>query len=75
MGGEATSSAERLAAALFDRSDQIALFPQSGRMIPEFQAERLREVLDQGFRIWYEVFDDRIEVFGVVSSRQDLSAD
>ena len=41
-------------------------------MIPEFQMEHLREVLEQGFRILYEVFPDRIEVFGVVSSRQDV---
>ncbi len=50
-------------------------FPNSGRKIPEFQAEHLREILEQGYRIMYEVFPDRIEVFGVVSSRLDLTAD
>ncbi|GMV86390.1 MAG: hypothetical protein AMXMBFR80_22450 [Dehalococcoidia bacterium] len=62
----------RLADAIIARADQIADFPRSGRMIPEFQMEHLREVLEQGFRILYEVFPDRIEVFGVVSSRQDV---
>ena len=57
------------------RADQIADFPRSGRKIPEFQAEHLRGVLEQGYRIMYEVFPDRIEVFGVISSRQDLTAD
>ena len=65
-------SALRLADAIIARADQIADFPRSGRMIPEFQMEHLREVLEQGFRILYEVFPDRIEVFGVVSSRQDV---
>lgn len=41
-------------------------------MIPEFQSQRLREVLEQGYRILYQVFEDRIEVFGVVHSRQDV---
>lgn len=41
-------------------------------MIPDFQMDHLREVLEQGFRIMYEVFPDRIEVFGVVSSRRDV---
>jgi hypothetical protein len=41
-------------------------------MIPEFQMEHLREVIEQGYRIVYEVFEDRIEVFGVVSARADV---
>jgi plasmid stabilization system protein ParE len=66
-------SAERLAKAIIARVDQIAEFPQSGRMIPEFQLPRLREVLEQDYRILYEVYADRIEVFGVISSRQLLT--
>lgn len=34
--------------------------------------ESLREVLEQGYRILYEVFPDRVEIFGVISSRQEL---
>jgi hypothetical protein len=34
--------------------------------------DHLREVLEQGYRILYEVFPDHVEVFGVVSSRQDV---
>jgi plasmid stabilization system protein ParE len=64
--------ATRLAAALFDRSERLALFPNSGRMLPEFQSPNLREVIEQGYRILYQVFPDRVEVFGVVHSRQDV---
>ena len=65
-------SAKRLRAAIIDRADNIVDFPHAARMIPEFQMEHLREVLEQGFRVMYEVFEDRIEVFGVVSSRRDV---
>jgi plasmid stabilization system protein ParE len=78
IGGRAgwsEDSALQLAAAIIARADQITDFPRSGRMIPEFQMEHLREVLEQGFRILYEVFPGRIEVFGVVSSRQDAFPD
>ena len=51
---------------------RIQEFPRAGRRIPEFQVEYLREVLEQGYRIMYEVFVDRVEVFGIVSSRQDI---
>jgi plasmid stabilization system protein ParE len=71
-GAWSEDSALRLAAAIIARADQMADFPRSGRMIPEFQMEHLREVLEQGYRILYEVFPNHVEVFGVVSSRQDV---
>lgn len=67
-----TSTASDLILAFLRRLRQIREFPMSGRMIPELQHERLRDVLEQGYRILYEVFPDRVEVFGVVSSRQDI---
>lgn len=68
-------SATELAFALIRRLRQIRDFPASGRMVPELQHPNLREVLEQGFRILYEVFPDRVEVFGIVSSRQQLAPD
>lgn len=62
-----------LARDIVARGQQLAEFPWSGRVIPEFQTEHLREVLEQGFRILYEVFPDRVEVFGVISSRRNLA--
>jgi hypothetical protein len=29
-------------------------------------------MLAQGYRILYEVFPDRVEIFGIISSRQDV---
>lgn len=66
-------SGVRLAREIVARGQQLAEFPSSGRVIPEFQLEHLREILEQGYRILYEVFPDRIEVFGVISARQSLA--
>lgn len=65
------ASSSTFAKAIFGREAQLVRFPGSGRMIPEFQMEHLREVLEQGFRILYEVFPDRVEVFGVVPAKRD----
>ena len=64
-------SSGKLSQAIFDRETQLAMFPGSGRMIPEFQMEHLRELLEQEFRVLYEVFHDRVEVFGVVPAKRD----
>lgn len=71
-GWATEESGIRLARDIVGRGHQLGEFPWSGRVIPEFQSEHLREVLEQGYRILYEVFSDRVEVFGVISSRQDL---
>ncbi|MGE0599947.1 MAG: type II toxin-antitoxin system RelE/ParE family toxin [Dehalococcoidia bacterium] len=68
----APESAQDLIFAILRRLRQVRDFPNSGRIIPEFQMESLREVLEQGYRILYEVFPDRVEIFGVISSRQEL---
>ncbi|MBE0611321.1 MAG: hypothetical protein IH609_18205 [Dehalococcoidia bacterium] len=71
--GQRTRAAPASLGTSWARGQQLAEFPWSGRVIPEFQTEHLREVLEQGFRILYEVFPDRIEVFGMISSRRNLA--
>lgn len=43
-----------------------------GRTVPEIGIEQIREVIESGFRIWYEVRADRIEILAIVHSRQDF---
>lgn len=68
-------SADRLSAAILKRTRQLGAFPRSGRVIPEFQVESLRELLEDEFRVLYEIYPDRVEVFGVVSARRQLLPD
>ena len=64
--------ADDLVLELLRRLRQIRDFPRLGRIVPELQHEDLREVLEQGYRIIYQVFPDRAEVFAVLHSRQDI---
>lgn len=65
-------AAERLRDAIDRHARLLEDHAYLGRVIPEIGVEQLREVLESGFRIWYEVRTDRIEVFAVVHSRQDF---
>lgn len=40
---------------LIDRATQAALFPHSGRIVPEFLDENLREIIEDKYRIVYEI--------------------
>ncbi len=48
------------------RSEQIAAFPLSGRVVPEFNVGQLRELFQRPYRIIYHVQPDKIEVVAVV---------
>ena len=45
--------------SLIDRAKQAVEFPQSGRIVPEFCDESLREFIEGNYRIVYEIFEDR----------------
>ena len=51
---------------------RLADHPLSGRMVPEHGSPRVREVIVGDFRVMYETFPDRVEVFAVVSAAMDL---
>jgi plasmid stabilization system protein ParE len=50
------------------RSEQIGLFPGSGRMVPEYKREDIREVLESPYRIK----EDQIDILAVMHSAQRL---
>jgi toxin ParE1/3/4 len=64
--------ADRLIDKLTRRSEQIAAFPLSGRMVPEYKDESIREVIERPYRIIYRIKVDQIDILAVVHGAQDL---
>jgi plasmid stabilization system protein ParE len=48
------------------RSRQIASFPQSGQMVPEYQDPDVREVIAGSYRVIYQIGADGIQVLAVI---------
>lgn len=67
--------ASRVIDRLLSRSEQIADYPLSGRVVPEHQSQELREVIESPYRIIYLVAADRLEVLAVIHSRQAFLLD
>jgi addiction module RelE/StbE family toxin len=67
--------ARRMIERITTRVDQIAAFPLSGRIVPEFHIGQLREVFEPPYRIIYRIRPDRIDVITVVHMSRDLNAD
>jgi len=47
--------AQRLVERLTQRSEQIVKFPFSGRIVPEFETEQIREIIEGSYRIIYYI--------------------
>jgi len=54
------------------RSEQIADQPQSGRKVPEYQAEDIRELIEKPYRIIYRIKADQIDVVAVIHGARRL---
>jgi plasmid stabilization system protein ParE len=67
--------ADRLVDRLTRRSEQFGEFPHSGRSVPEYMREDIREAIEPPYRIIYKVRDDRIDVLGVVHGARQLPPD
>ena len=58
--------AKRMVDRLTRRSQQIAEFPLSGRRVPEYDADQIREVIEGPYRIIYHMKPDQVDVVAVI---------
>jgi toxin ParE1/3/4 len=67
--------ADLLVAHLIAAVDHLATFPLSGRIVPEFQQEDLREVIHGNYRVVYRVHVDAIAILTVFHAARLLPGD
>ena len=58
--------AKRVVDRITRRSEQIAEFPLSGRKVPEYQTEDIREIIEKPYRIIYRIKSDQIDILAVI---------
>ena len=62
----------RMVDRLTRRSQQIADFPLSGRRVPEYDADQIREVIEGPYRIIYHIKLDQVDVLAVIHGAMDV---
>lgn len=65
----------RLVAAIIERAEQLAMFPDSGRVVPEFETPWLRELELPPFRIVYRRDEAVVTVVRVWRSERLMDPD
>jgi len=69
---DSTDYALRMVDRLTRRSQQISDFPLSGRKVPEYEMEQIREVIEGSYRIIYHIKTDQIDVLAVLHGAQEM---
>jgi toxin ParE1/3/4 len=54
------------------RSQQIGEFPLSGRKVPEYDLDQIREVFSGSYRIIYHIKADQIDVIAVLHGAMNV---
>jgi plasmid stabilization system protein ParE len=68
--------AQRLVERLINRSEQIAAFPRSGRMVPEYEIDEVRQVVEGSHRIIYLIKENQVEILAIIhTTRKGLPQD
>ena len=70
-----TFYASRIVDRLTRRSMQIESFPHSGRVVPEYEVDYIREIIEYPYRIIYRIREEYIEVLSVIHSARLLPED
>jgi plasmid stabilization system protein ParE len=71
-GQQAPEVGERLLREIVAHVEQLADFPESCRVVPEFDLVQLREIIHPPFRIVYRFDQDRVRIVRVWRSERLL---
>ncbi len=71
-GEDAPEVGKRLTAEIFARIERLVAHPLSGRMVPEFHVEHLREIIYPPFRIVYRYDKNKVRIVRIWRSERLL---
>ncbi len=67
--------ANQVANEIIDKSEQLELFPNMGRMVEEFNDPNLREIIIYSYRLIYQITFEGLEVVTIVHCRRNYTGD
>ena len=72
IGQQVPDVGERLIREIFSSLERLVDFPESGRIVPEFEMTNLREIIHPPFRIVYRLDKNRVRIVRVWRSERLL---
>lgn len=64
--------AQKVTIEIMEKSEKLASFPETGRIVPEFGDPVLREILIYSYRLIYEVAAKDIVILALIHAKRDF---
>lgn len=64
--------ANAMVSEIIEAVDRLGSFPLSGRMVPELNDEKIREVLVGNYRVIYEISESAVQILTVLHGARDF---
>lgn len=75
IAGDSTAYAAAVVKRILDTTRNLSRFPFSGRVVPEFDDETIREKFAYSYRITYRIQDETITIAAVIHGKRILELD
>jgi toxin ParE1/3/4 len=62
--------AKKVIQTIVDRTEELTVFPEIGRIVPEIDNPNIRELFVYSYRLIYEISSDGIEILAVIHGRR-----
>ena len=72
IANDKVGAADKWIDSVFSAVKKLSKFPQSGRIVPEFKKEDIRELIHGNYRIIYQVSKTKIEILTIRHGMQIL---
>ena len=72
IGRHSPRYARGMVERIFARSESLSTLPRLGSIVPEYEEETLRELLERPYRIVYRIMDRRIDILAIVHAARRL---
>lgn len=66
------TAAQKLVEKVFSTVERLELFPKSGRIPPELENSRYRELIIEPCRVFYRIEDDYVYILYVMRGEREL---
>lgn len=73
IANDSEEYARNFARRIIDTIETITTFPNSGRIVPEFNNDRIREKILLNYRIIYRINGSRMEIVRIIHHARDLN--
>jgi len=64
--------AVKVSQEFIEKSEQLVELPKIGRIVPEIEDPKIRELIIYSYRLIYEISPNRIEILAVIHGKQDF---